>query len=79
MLVTDHKGSLMLLNDPADLSRTESRIVVELKRSVDDLRVGADPAGLDPPGNESQNKKNYEALHFFDNFTRNCFSTACYR
>ena len=66
--MTDHKGSLLFLNDPADLARTESRIVVELERAVDDLRVGADPAGLDLTGNESQNDRKYENLHFVDNF-----------
>ncbi len=55
--MTDHKGSLLFLNDPADLTRTESRIVIELKRAVDDLRVGADPAGLDLTGNKSQNER----------------------
>ena len=43
-----HEGSLLLENDPSNLSRAKGRIVVELKGTVNDLSVGADAAGLNP-------------------------------
>ena len=46
------------------ISRVFYRVVVELERPLDDLRVGADPAGARSPGKGNEPEEQTEQLHF---------------